>query len=290
MSKISKYLSFVKFSHTVFALPFALVGASVGIITTENSFDYWKILFIVLCMVFARNAAMGFNRYVDRYFDSKNPRTAQREIPSGKITLKDAKIFILLNCILFIISALLINKMCFLLSPIALIVILGYSITKRFTYLCHFVLGIGLGLAPLGAYIAIMNQFELLPILLGLAVLFWVSGFDIIYALQDEEFDKANDLHSIPAKFGKKIGLRISRVSHIFSALFMFLFIGLSISNFVVEMIQGMVAFLIFVGSLIYQQSIIRHYNLNKVNIAFFTTNGFASILFAIFFIYGVFF
>jgi 4-hydroxybenzoate polyprenyltransferase len=180
--------------------------------------------------------------------------------------------------------------MCFVLSPIALIVILGYSLTKRFTYLCHYILGIGLGLAPVGAYIAITNQFHVLPILLGLAVMFWVSGFDIIYALQDEEFDKANNLNSIPARFGKKIGLRISRASHLLSAASMFLFIGLSISNFVVELIPGVLAFLIFGSSLIYQQSIIRHNELSKVNIAFFTTNGIASILFAVFFIYGVFF
>jgi 4-hydroxybenzoate polyprenyltransferase len=290
MIQFYRYLSFVKFSHTVFALPFALVGASVGIMFTDITFDFWKIIFIVLCMVFARNAAMGFNRYVDRYFDSKNPRTSQREIPAGKISLRHAKVFIFVNCILFMISALLINTMCFLLSPIALIVVLGYSITKRFTYLCHYILGIGLGLAPVGAYIAITNQFHILPIFLGLAVLFWVSGFDIIYALQDEEFDKANDLNSVPAKFGKKTGLRISRFSHLLAGIFMFLFIGLSISYFVVEMLPGIVAFLIFVGSLIYQQSIIRSNNLSKVNIAFFTTNGIASILFACFFIYGVFF
>ena len=205
-----KYLSLIKFSHTIFAMPFALIGF---FLASKDSEPEWiTLLYVVLCMVFARSAAMAFNRYIDRDIDTANPRTAKvREIPNGSIKAKSALIFVLLNCLLFIVTTYLINPLCFALSPIALITILGYSYTKRFTALCHLILGLGLALAPIGAYLAISGKFEILPVLFSLVVLFWVSGFDIIYSLQDEEFDKAQKLHSIPVLLGKKNALNLSK-------------------------------------------------------------------------------
>ena len=213
------YLSLVKFMHTVFAMPFALIGFTLAVTTTANEFSFRLLLLIVLCMVFARNAAMGFNRLVDRKFDSLNPRTDKREIPSGKIGVKSAVVFIAVNAILFIVSAGLINRLTLFLSPVALAVILGYSLTKRFTFLCHFILGLGLSLAPIGAYISVTGSFNYLPIIYSLIVLTWVSGFDIIYALQDSEFDREHRLHSIPSLTGRKKALAISGIVHLFTFL-----------------------------------------------------------------------
>ena len=206
MSKVKNYLSLIKFSHTIFAMPFALIGFFMGVYTIMKSGDtstitgvdvvieYTKthrliFVYIIACMVFARSAAMAFNRYLDREFDAKNPRTAIREIPSGTISPSSALRFTILNSILFVGFAFMINITCFLLSPIALIIILGYSYTKRFTALCHVVLGLGLSLAPAGAFIAVTQSIDLSVILLSLAVIGWVSGFDIIYSLQDDAFD-----------------------------------------------------------------------------------------------------
>ncbi|HTG56907.1 MAG TPA: UbiA-like polyprenyltransferase, partial [Niabella sp.] len=215
MSTAKKYLSLIKFSHTIFAMPFAIIGfflgmmwlqglgdrASVGLFFKEK---WYLFLLVILCMIFARSAAMAFNRYLDRSFDAKNPRTAVREIPAGILKADRVLWFTIINSLLFVICTYFINSICFYLSPIALAVVLGYSYTKRFTPLCHLVLGLGLSLAPIGAYLAVTGRFDLLPILFSFAVIFWVSGFDIIYALQDEEFDKSNDLYSIPSVLGKK--------------------------------------------------------------------------------------
>ncbi|MDQ6757172.1 MAG: putative 4-hydroxybenzoate polyprenyltransferase, partial [Bacteroidota bacterium] len=229
-------------------------------------------------MVFARNAAMGFNRWLDAKFDALNSRTAVREIPAGIITPKNALLFVILNCIVFIGCTYFINTICFYLSPVALFVILFYSYTKRFTSLSHLVLGLGLSLAPIGAYLAVTGKFNLLPIFFSFVVLFWVSGFDIIYALQDEEFDKTNKLRSIPAALGKKKALRVSEILHLFSA-----------ACVVVAGIYGNFHWLYWVGVavflclLIYQHTLVKPDNLTKVNVAFFTTNGMASVIFCIF-------
>ncbi|MFY8003887.1 MAG: UbiA-like polyprenyltransferase, partial [Chitinophagaceae bacterium] len=197
MPTIKHYLDLVKFSHTIFAMPFALIGFTLGIQQkmTETNVTNWQsyiysFICVLICMVTARNAAMAFNRYLDREFDAKNPRTAIREIPKGIISPQNALRFVIVNCLLFIVATYFINSLCFALSPIALFVILFYSYTKRFTALCHLVLGIGLSLAPIGAYLAVTGSFALLPVLFSFAVVFWVSGFDIIFALQDEAFDK----------------------------------------------------------------------------------------------------
>jgi 4-hydroxybenzoate polyprenyltransferase len=235
-------------------------------------------------MIFARSAAMAFNRYLDRQFDAKNPRTAIREIPAGIIAEKNALVFTILNCLLFIACTFFINKICFYLSPVALFVILFYSYTKRFTALCHLVLGLGLSLAPIGAYLAVTGKFHLLPLLFSFTVLFWVSGFDIIYALQDEEFDKQNNLHSIPSMLGKKRALRVSELLHLFSAICV-LYAGVY-GEFGYWYWTGIA---VFIGMLVYQHSIVKPTDLRRVNIAFMTANGIASVVFAFFVILDLF-
>jgi 4-hydroxybenzoate polyprenyltransferase len=229
-------------------------------------------------MVFARSAAMAFNRYLDREFDAKNPRTAIREIPRGLISPASALRFTILNALLFMGSAYMINSICFLLSPVALLVILGYSYTKRFTALCHIVLGVGLSLAPTGAFIAVTESIDPSIVFLSLAVIGWVSGFDIIYSLQDETFDSQEGLSSIPAKLGKKNALLVSRLLHVSTILLIFS----SGYLFGLHWLFAIGAAL-FSGLLIYQQSIVKADDLSRVNIAFMTANGIASIVFALF-------
>lgn len=302
MSTVKKYLSLVKFSHTIFAMPFALIGfmlaARENVITWISSFyrDYqpaswsalgdagsrkplWLIfLLVVLCMIFARSAAMGFNRWLDARFDALNPRTAIREIPAGIISKDSALRFVILNCVLFLVCTWFINTICFFLAPVALFVILFYSYTKRFTPLCHLVLGVGLSLAPIGAYLAVTGVFSLLPLLFSFAVIFWVSGFDIIYALQDVDFDRSQKLHSIPAWLGKAKALRVSELLHVLSAACVIAAGFLAPFGFLYW-----IGIAVFVGMLIYQHSIVKPDDLRKVNLAFMTANGIASVVFAVF-------
>jgi len=283
MSQVKNYLSLVKFSHTIFAMPFALIGFVLGLrdhFIHQTSVDQvgFKFLLVLVCMVTARSTAMAFNRYLDRHFDKLNPRTAIREIPAGIIKAEKALVFIGINMAIFIIATYFINAICFYLSPVALFVILFYSYTKRFTYLCHLVLGIGLSLAPIGAYLAVTGSFDVLPLLFSFAVIFWVSGFDIIYALQDIDFDQLQSLYSIPSQWGLKQALSISRVLHVLSAAFVIAayFVG----GFHFLYLFGLI---IFIGMLIYQQSIVKPHDLSKVNLAFMNANGIASIVFSVF-------
>lgn len=276
---MKKYLSLVKFSHTIFALPFALIGFALAIFYTQQfSFDLRVLLLMLLCMVTARNAAMAFNRYLDRNFDAKNPRTANREVPAGIIPAKQALLFTIVNCVLFVAATYFINPMVLMLSPIALFVVLFYSYTKRFTPLCHIVLGIGLALAPIGAYLSVTGVFNLVPLFFSFIVLTWVSGFDIIYALQDEEFDRANNLNSIPAALGKRNALMVSNVLHVFSAL-LIITVGLY-SGFGWIYWAGAV---IVIALLVYQHTLVKPHDLSKVDLAFGTTNGIISLVYAIF-------
>ncbi len=277
MVSFKNYLSLVKFSHTIFALPFALFGFFLGTFDKIAPIDWSIFLLVLLDMVWARNAAMAFNRYLDRHIDSQNERTIIRDIPSGKITPVAAFIFVLFNVLAFLATTYFINRLTFYLAPVALLVILGYSYTKRYTALCHLVLGLGLSLAPIGAYLAVVGVFDWVPVLLSFAVLFWVSGFDIIYALQDETFDKQMKLKSIPVFFGAKGALNLSKILHLFSVLFL-----ISVG------IQGefswiyWIGFGVFSSLLFYQHTIVKFNDLSKVNLAFFTTNGVASVLFGL--------
>jgi 4-hydroxybenzoate polyprenyltransferase len=288
MTTIKNYLSLIKFSHTIFAMPFALIGFFLGMFATgweQTRTDLAiKFILVILCMVFARSAAMAFNRYLDRHYDALNPRTAIREIPKGIITPKNALAFTIISCLLFVTTTFFINRICFYLSPVALAVVLGYSYTKRFTSLCHLVLGLGLSLAPIGAYLAVTGVFHWLPILFSLAVIFWVSGFDIIYAMQDVEFDQSQELYSIPAVTGKTHALHISELLHLLSAASVVAAGKLAHFGWLYW-----IGVLIFTGMLVYQHSIVKPNDLRRVNIAFMTANGIASVVFAIFVIADLF-
>jgi 4-hydroxybenzoate polyprenyltransferase len=308
MTTVKNYLSLVKFSHTIFALPFALIGFFLGTKIYINYFNSpflkpsnvpgWhtaiypgglqnipvtqsefigRFLLVLICMITARSAAMAFNRYLDRSFDAKNPRTAIREIPKGIISASSALRFVILNCILFIAATFFINKICFFLSPVALFVVLFYSYTKRFTALCHLVLGLGLSLAPIGAYLAVTGRFDILPLLFSFAVIFWVSGFDIIYALQDVEFDQSQHLYSIPATVGKTKALHVSELLHILSAACVIAAGFYGHFHFIYW-----IGIIVFCGMLIYQHSIVKPNDLKRVNLAFMTANGIASVVFGV--------
>lgn len=282
---MKKYMSLVLFAHSIFALPFALIGFFLAITTTDYHFEWKLLLLMLVCMVTARNAAMAFNRYLDRDIDALNDRTAGRDIPAGKVSPKQALLFTLVNCIIFVLATYFINPLCLLLSPIALFVILFYSYMKRISPLCHFVLGLGLGLAPVGAYLVVTGEFGIVSILYGLAVLTWVSGFDIIYALQDEEFDREHNLYSIPVSFGTVKSLRISEVLHVFSFVFVLIpifYLSVGFLYFVGVFIYGLL--------LIYQHRIVSATDLSRVDRAFMTTNGIASVIFACFFLLDVLF
>jgi len=277
-STISKYLSLVKFSHTVFALPFALIGFLIAIYATDTAFEWTTLGMVVLCMIFARSAAMAFNRYADRDIDKENPRTAIREIPAGIISSGSALFFVVISSLLFIATCYFINTVCFYLSPVALTVILGYSYTKRFTFLSHVVLGIGLALAPIGAYLAVTGVFAWTPLLISFAVLFWVSGFDIIYSLQDMEFDKNHNLRSFPVLLGQKRALVLSSIFHTLTAFFIFY------AGYFGEFgTWYWIGCTIFSTLLVYQHTLVKIDDLSKINLAFFTTNGVGSVLFAVF-------
>jgi len=226
---------------------------------------------------------MAFNRYIDERFDKLNPRTAIREIPAGIIQKKNALLFVIITCALFIACTFFINPVCFYLSPVALFTVLFYSYTKRFTPLCHLVLGVGLSLAPVGAYLAVTGVFHMLPVLFLLAVLTWVSGFDILYALQDEEFDRANQLKSIPVLVGRKNAMMVSNLLHVITALIV-IYIGYDYLSSTLYAIGATV----FIGLLIYQHTLVKPNDISKVNLAFGTTNGIASVVFAIFVIASI--
>ncbi len=273
-----KYLSLVKFSHTIFALPFAMVGFFAAIAIGGGELTIKKLILVVAAMVFARNAAMGYNRYADRDIDALNPRTAIREIPSGAIKSKSALIFIILNCVAFIGVTYFINPICFYLSPVALTIILGYSLFKRFSALCHIILGLSLSIAPVGASIAILGEITLFPIIVAGVVLLWTSGFDILYSLQDRVFDRENSLKSIPALLGLKGALIVSAALHLCAIS------GVYLIGYIFEL-----NYIYYIGAsifsliLIWEHIIVTPKDISRVNLAFATLNGMASLLYASF-------
>ncbi|MDB4584459.1 putative 4-hydroxybenzoate polyprenyltransferase [Draconibacterium sp.] len=284
MRSLINYSKLVKFEHTIFALPFALIGFFFALQDNNSTLNIQLLILVILCMVFARNAAMGFNRYLDRKIDKQNPRTATREIPAGILRPYAVLLFVIVNSLLFVTATWFINSLCFYLSPVALFVILFYSYTKRFTPLCHFVLSLGLAIAPVGAYLAVTGEFNWLPIILGFVVFFWVSGFDIIYALQDEDFDKNQNLKSIPTLLGKKRALNLAKIIHLFSAGFVIVVAIVTPANF-----AHWIGAIIFIGLLFFQHTTVKHDDLSRVKLAFFTTNGIASVIYALFVITSLF-
>ncbi len=274
-SALRVYLEMIKVEHSIFALPFAMIGMMWGSISAGRGAwpGWWTFGWIVVAMVSCRSAAMAFNRIADREIDAVNPRTKMRAIPAGLLKLRDVNLFFFGSCALFIIAAAMLNPLAYALSPVALLVTLGYSITKRFTPLCHFVLGLSLGIAPAAAWIASTGRlyWAILPI--TAAVMFWTAGFDIIYSLQDEEFDRQHRLRSLPETVGKANALAISRISHALAI------VCLVTGGFVVS--AGPiyhVGVAVAASLLIYEQSLVKPTDLTRVNLAFFTLNGFVSI------------
>ncbi len=278
MKTLKNFASLVKISHTVFALPFAVIGFAMGVESFPDGFSWWLLLKVLACMFLARTVAMAFNRYIDRDIDALNPRTASREIPAGVVSPRSALILTVVCALLFIAVAASINTLTLALSPMALLLVIGYSYTKRFTALCHLILGLSLGVAPTAAYISVTGRFAAEPLLLSLLVLMWCGGFDIIYALQDEKFDRDHGLHSIPAAMGAKNALRLSSLMHLCVAA-MVVVIG---KLYLPEPLY-VVGAVVFVSLLVYQHAIVRHDDLSRVGVAFGTTNGVASLVYAFF-------
>ena len=273
---LKNYLSLIKFSHTIFALPFALIGFTLAVSKPEHAFTWDKLLFVLLCMILPAVLPWPSTGILIETLILQIPELLKLEIPNGTIKERSALQFVIVNCVLFMGTAYLLNSLCFILSPISLLVILGYSYTKRFTALCHLVLGLGLSLSPIGAYLAVTAQFNIIPLLFSCIILFWVSGFDIIYALQDENFDKEFNLHSIPVLLGQKNALRFSRLMHIITAAII-LFIGI---NYFATSTLFWTATTLFIGLLINQHRLVKPDDLSKINLAFFTNNGIASLIF----------
>lgn len=270
--KLKTTLAMIKFEHTLFALPFAFLGA----ILAANGFPtWWQMLWITVAMVGARSAAMTFNRIVDRDIDAKNPRTANREIPSGKLSVGFAWAFLYVSVGLFLLASYSLNWLTFALSPVALICVLGYSYAKRFTAFAHLILGLALAISPSAAWIAVRGTlYDEVPILLSVLVLMWTAGFDVLYACQDFEFDRKAGLRSIPAKFGIKNSLKIARLFHAQA------FVVLVILYFVTGLGWPALIGVIAVGALmIYQHSLVKANDLSRMNAAFFTTNAFVSVI-----------
>lgn len=266
----------IKFSHSVFALPFALAGATLA--ATVSGITWAQAGWIVMAMVSARTAAMGFNRLVDRDIDAANPRTRNRELPRGIIAPHTVGVFVVASSLIFVFAAYNLNRLCFLLSPVALAVILSYSLLKRWTWTSHFFLGLSLGIAPMGAWIAVTGAFDPEPLWLTAAVLTWVAGFDIIYACQDYAFDLTHGLFSIPQRIGISGALWTARALHVITVVSL-LAIKWVFGLQAVYLIGVMLVALI----LIYEHSLVRADDLSKVNVAFFTTNGIVSLVYFVF-------
>lgn len=278
MGTVARYASLVKFSHTIFAMPFALASYVYAMYAMNAPFEWLLLVKILLCMVFARNAAMGFNRWADRKTDAENPRTAGREIPSGAISAKAALWFVVVNAALFLATAAFINKLTLFLAPVALFVLLGYSYTKRFTAWSHIVLGIALSIAPVGAFIAVTGTIGLAPMVLAALVMTWVAGFDIIYSLQDAEFDRQHGLHSVPARFAGWKGLSISILLHLVTVYAVVMF-GLNTGGGNLYWTGAA----IFIVLLVLQHILVTPSRQRNIGVAFGTVNGIASVVYAAF-------
>jgi len=269
LSKVAVMLEMIKFEHTVFALPFALTSAILA-----DGLPSLRVLgWILVAMIGARTSAMAFNRLVDLEYDRLNPRTASRALPTGVLSAAEVWAFTVVAAGIFVLAAWMLNPLAFALSPVALLIIFGYSYTKRFTTLSHLVLGLALGIAPTGAWIAVTGRIDPAPIILSGAVVFWTAGFDIIYALQDLEFDSRLGLFSIPSALGPRKGLAISRLFHALSAVLLLVFgivLGLGAVYYAgVALVAVLLA---------YEQSLVKPDDFSKVNVAFFNTNGLVSV------------
>ncbi len=275
IKKIKIILEMIKFEHTVFALPFAFTAA---LMAAKGLPSGWQILWISMAMVGARSAAMGFNRWADRKFDAENPRTKTRALPLGLVSPSQVVVFTAVSSTVLIFAAYQLNPLAFYLSPVALGTVFFYSYTKRFTFLSHAFLGLAIAGAPLGAWIAVTGRIEIPAIVLGTAVLFWLLGFDVLYALQDMEFDRKAGLHSIPQQFGVRRSLLISRTSHAvtIAALFWLAFLVPLDGSYITGVA---LAFCL----ILYEHALVKEHDLSKLNMAFFNMNGYISVTIFVF-------
>lgn len=273
--KTKIFLEMIKIEHTLFALPFAFMGALLGSVVKFHHLPSWpQIGWILLAMIGARSAAMGLNRVIDKVFDAKNPRTSMRAIPAGLISSKEAIIFVIISLIVLFVAAYNLSPICIKLMPIAVFLLVFYSYTKRFTWACHIYLGMTVALAPLGGWVAVTNEFSWTAIVFYVAIVFWLAGFDTIYATQDVDFDRKEGLHSIPSKFGIPKALLIARWFHIVTAAG---FIGLFfLTNLSWVYLAGV---LIAYALLMYEHLIVKPTDLTRLNTAFFTLNSTLSIV-----------
>jgi 4-hydroxybenzoate polyprenyltransferase len=275
MGKLATTLAMIRIEHSVFALPFAFLGA---FLAAQGLPTAHQILWIVVAMVSARSAAMGFNRLVDRHYDARNPRTSSRALPRGEVSSRFVWSFVVVSALVFAAAAWMLNPLAFYLTPLALVLVFFYSYTKRFTSLSHLFLGLALGIAPVGAWIAVRGQLEATPLFLTAAVLFWVAGFDIIYACQDIDFDRRTRLYSLPARFGVRTALRVSAGLHLIMFLILgYLFLALDLGTL------SWVGLGIVALALLFEHSLVTSEDLSRVNSAFFTINGFVSIVLFLF-------
>lgn len=274
LSKVKHFLELIRFSHTIFALPFAALAAVLAWVEPGTEFRPLDAVGILLCMVFARSAAMAFNRLVDRDVDADNPRTAVRHIPAGILSVKVVTLFTVLCCVAFVASTLIFlpKQLPIILAVPVLLFLLGYSYSKRWTSLCHYWLSAALMMSPIAAWIAVRDEFAVTPALLAGVIFFWVGGFDIIYACQDADFDKDRRLHSIPARFGVAGALRIAFVSHLITIAMLF-----SLWHFTALGTVFLLGIIAISGLLLYQHSLVKPDDLKRVNIAFFNVNAVVS-------------
>jgi 4-hydroxybenzoate polyprenyltransferase len=270
LGRVATFGRMIRFSHSIFALPFALASF---VLASGGEVPWSRLLWILVAMVGARSAAMGMNRLVDHALDARNPRTASRELPSGALSRAEVWALVAVATAAFVLAAGMLNFLCLALSPVALLIVFGYSYTKRFTSLSHLFLGLALGTAPVGAWIALTGGLAAVPLVLGLAVVAWVAGFDIIYSCQDVDFDRREGLLSIPARLGIRRGLLVSRVLHA-CAVLLFLSLHVLAPLHPIYLVGvGFVAML-----LAYEHSLVRHDDLSRVDAAFFTVNGWVSV------------
>ncbi len=274
-ARVVTYGRMIKFSHSIFALPFAL--AAFFLATLREGFEPSKLFWVVVAMVAARSAAMGFNRWIDADIDAQNPRTAKRELPAGALSKGQVLIFVVVSSAALVAAASQLNPLCLILSPLTLAIVFGYSFTKRFTMLSHMVLGLSLAIAPVGAWLAVRGQFELTPIPIGLAVLFWVGGFDILYSCQDVEFDRKHALHSIPARFGIPRALLLARAAHVIAVASLVWLAFVESLHWSYFAGVGLIAALF-----LYEHSLVKADDLSKIDAAFFTVNGWIGVLYLV--------
>ena len=261
----------IKIQHTVFALPFAVMSA---FLAAGGMPKVEQLIWIVVCMVGARSAAMAFNRIVDARFDAKNPRTRERALPSGQVGIGSYLAFLIASSILFIFSAWMLNQLAFCLSPVALVIVFFYSLTKRFTAFSHFWLGLAISIAPIGAWVAIREEISFISLLLGAAVVFWLVGFDILYSCMDVDADRVNRLHSMPQRFGVAMALKMAWASHAVMVIFLLILLDVTVLLGPIYL-AGVV---LVAGLLIYEHLLVKKDDLSNVNMAFFNVNGIISI------------